>query len=91
MDFSQDDLIKMAQGIARLRHKDVVDPDEVTAATVLFRLSNYVNQTTITVELAKCQHCEKDVPAAMLYEFDAPAPFEGKWKMCPDYLIHTGS
>jgi DNA replicative helicase MCM subunit Mcm2 (Cdc46/Mcm family) len=36
MDFSQDDLIKMAQGIARLRQKDVVDPDEVTAATVLF-------------------------------------------------------
>jgi hypothetical protein len=36
MDFNQDDLIKMAQGIARLPRKDVVDPDEVTAATVLF-------------------------------------------------------
>ena len=57
----------MAQGIARLRQKDVVDSDEVTAEPYFPPLSNYVNQTTITVELAKCQHCEKDVLVDVLY------------------------
>jgi hypothetical protein len=92
MDFSQNDLIKMSQGIARLRQKHVLDPSDATAAIDYFsRISNHVNQKAILVELAKCQNCGKDVPAAILYEFDAPAPFKTKWRICPDCLIYTGS
>jgi hypothetical protein len=40
MDFSQDDLIKMAQGIARLRQKDVVDPATVLFPSIQLRQSN---------------------------------------------------
>jgi hypothetical protein len=92
MNFSQDDFFKMSQGIARLRHKNEVGVEEADDAIEYFsRISKHVNQEAVTIELANCQHCLKDVPADILYKFDSLPPFRGTHKICPDCLIYVGS